>query len=293
MTSMVSRPRSRAIGESRRLPSRIASRCSISVLKSSARVLAMSCSSERSPSPEITASKPGLWLTRHSTKPSRPWMRQSFSCGAVTTSWITADQPLGGLEASEHQSVVTDLAILDHVEQAGHFLDLAGTDGMGEMLPDVNAVRMLAGGAAASRGVAEIAVGRAGEPGMRLEDAAPMLAGARRYGDDRSGGAGAQKIFGALRVGGEGVVVADAGEDARLAGAGEERGAALEIGAAERLLDQEGAGRRGIERGIGNSDVGVGRRADEQEVGLVAESGPRVLEENGIVPGAVATGIGG
>ncbi len=134
---------------------------------------------------------------------------------------------------------------------------------MGEMLPDVDAMRMLAGGTAASRGKAEIAVGGAGEPGMGLEDAAPMLAGPCRDGDDRSGRAGSQKLLGAQGVGGERVVVADAGEDAHSPGPGKERRATLEVGSAERLLDQKGARRRGIKLGIGKGDMGVGRRADE------------------------------
>src|SRR5262245_10884571 len=149
-----------------------------------------------------------------------------------------ADQPLGGPEGSEHQPVVIDLAIRDHVEEARDLLNLAGAENAGEMLPDVDAMRMLARGATASRGKAEIALGGTGEPGMGLEDAAPMLAGARRDGDGRPDRAGPQQLFGKHRVAGQGMVVADAGEDPERLRSTEERRAALEVGTAKRLLDQ-------------------------------------------------------
>src|SRR5512139_1350165 len=38
----------------------------------------------------MTASTLGRRFTRHSTKPSRPWMRADFSAGAVTTSCMTS-----------------------------------------------------------------------------------------------------------------------------------------------------------------------------------------------------------
>src|SRR5689334_3359612 len=204
-----------------------------------------------------------------------------------------ADQPFGGLQAGEHQPVVIDLALLDEIEQAGDLVNLAGAENLSEMLPDVDAVRMLAGRPAAPCGKAEIAVGRTGEPGMGLEDAAPMLARARRHGSHRPDRAGAQALLCQKRIGGEGMVVTDAGEDAELPGSPEERGTALEVRSAKRLLHEEGARHRGIELGVGKGDMGIRRRADEHDIGLVAEGGSRVLQANGFVPGAVAARIGG
>ena len=89
------------------------------------------------------------------------------------------------------------------------------------------------------------------------------------------------------------MIVADADEDAVAAGALPQRVAALQVGTAERLLDHQCTRAGRIEHGIGELDVGIGRRADEDDVGRFGHRRGAVLQHDLLVPFTVSAGING
>ena len=72
--------------------------------------------------------------------------------------------------------VVVNIAVVDIVDHGADLDHFAGAEKSGHVLPQINGVRVLSGGAATAPPMAEVAVGGAVEPGVGREDASPMLA---------------------------------------------------------------------------------------------------------------------